>query len=30
MSGIDKGWDVAIKNAWMRSLIKIAKMGEDY
>lgn len=30
MSGIDKGWDIAIKNAWMRALMKIAKMGEDY
>ena len=27
MSGIDKGWDIAIKNAWMRALMKIAKMG---
>lgn len=30
MSGIDKGWEIAIKNAWMRALMKIAKMGDDY
>lgn len=30
MSGIDKGWDIAIKNAWMRALMKIAKMRDDF
>ena len=30
MSGVDKGWEIAIKNAWMRALMKIAQMGDDY
>mgnify|MGYP000899030158 FL=1 len=30
MSGINKGWDIAIKNAWMRSLVKMVQMGAEY
>jgi len=30
MSGVNKGWDIAIKNAWMRSLVKMVQMGAEY
>lgn len=30
MSGVNKGWDIAIRNAWMRSLVKMVQMGAEY
>ena len=30
LSGVKEGWEIAIKNAWMRSVMKIAQMGDDY
>jgi hypothetical protein len=30
VSGVNKGWDIAIKNAWMRSLVKMVQMGAEY